>query len=100
MRDARLDPEAIAAKLALLDGWMLGEDGLSIRRSFRFGDFVEAFGFMTRCALIAERLDHHPDWSNVYSRVDVRLSTHDSGGLTERDFKLAEAMDKAACRKD
>ncbi|MCY1665647.1 4a-hydroxytetrahydrobiopterin dehydratase [Rhizobium sp. SL86] len=100
MRDARLDPEAVAAKLEGLDGWALDEDGLSIRRSFRFGDFAEAFGFMTRCALIAEKLDHHPEWSNVYSRVEVRLTTHDSGGLTDRDFRLAEAMNKAAARTD
>lgn len=100
MRDARLDADAIAAKLAALDGWALGDDGLSVSRTFRFADFVEAFGFMTRCALMAEKLDHHPEWRNVYSRVEVRLTTHDSGGLTERDFLLAAAMNRAAARAD
>lgn len=100
MRDIRLDPKAIAAKLGALDQWRLSEDGLSISRTFTFGDFVEAFGFMTRCALMAEKLDHHPDWRNVYSRVEVQLTTHDSGGLTERDFLLAAAMDKAAAARN
>ncbi|MGE6741490.1 4a-hydroxytetrahydrobiopterin dehydratase [Allorhizobium pseudoryzae] len=100
MRDARLDSGAISAKLSGLDGWALGDDGISISRTFRFADFVEAFGFMTRCALVAEKLDHHPEWRNVYSRVEVRLTTHDSGGLTDRDFTLAAAMDKAAARVD
>jgi 4a-hydroxytetrahydrobiopterin dehydratase len=76
-----------------LDGWALAGDGKSISRSFKFPDFVGAFGFMTKVALLAERADHHPDWSNVYNRVEIALSTHDAGGLTERDAKLAKAID-------
>jgi 4a-hydroxytetrahydrobiopterin dehydratase len=68
----------------------------AINRKFVFKDFNEAFGFMARAALVAEKLDHHPEWSNVYKTVDVTLSTHDAGGLTELDIKLAEAMDKLA----
>ena len=63
---------------------------------FKFKDFNEAFGFMTRAALVAERMNHHPEWFNVWNRVDVTLSTHDAGGLTELDIKLAAAMDKLA----
>jgi len=68
----------------------------AITRKFVFRDFNEAFGFMARSALVAEKLDHHPEWSNVYKTVDVTLSTHDAGGLTELDVKLAELMDKLA----
>ncbi|SNS95116.1 4a-hydroxytetrahydrobiopterin dehydratase [Tropicimonas sediminicola] len=77
-------------------GWTLEEGGKAITRSFRFADFVEAFGWMTRVAIHAEKLNHHPEWSNVYRTVEVRLTTHDAGGLTERDRKLAEAMDQLA----
>jgi 4a-hydroxytetrahydrobiopterin dehydratase len=70
----------------------------AIARKFVFRDFSEAFGFMARAALIAEKLDHHPEWFNVYKTVDVTLSTHDAGGLTELDVKLAEAMDRLASR--
>ncbi|MFZ5619193.1 MAG: 4a-hydroxytetrahydrobiopterin dehydratase [Pseudomonadota bacterium] len=76
--------------------WVLGPDGLSIRRSFRFADFNEAFGFMTRVALAAEKADHHPEWSNVYNRVEITLTTHDAGGLTKKDFELAKTIDGAA----
>jgi 4a-hydroxytetrahydrobiopterin dehydratase len=68
----------------------------AIQRSFKFADFSAAFGFMSRCALVAEKLDHHPEWFNVYNRVDVVLSTHDAGGLTELDIKMAEEMDRIA----
>ena len=68
----------------------------AIRKKFVFADFNEAFGFMTRAALVAEKLDHHPEWFNVYKNVEVTLSTHDAGGVTELDVKLAEAMDKLA----
>lgn len=74
--------------------WELKSDRLA--KQFRFRNFVEAFGFMTASALVAERMDHHPEWRNVYNRVDVELTTHDAAGLTERDFRLAEAMDLAA----
>ncbi len=90
----KLAGEARKAALARLKGWseISGRD--AITRKFVFADFNEAFGFMTRAALVAEKLDHHPEWFNVYKTVEVTLSTHDAGGLTERDIKLAEAMDK------
>ena len=82
--------------LAALAGWqeVAGRD--AIAKTYRFGDFTEAFAFMTRVALIAEKMDHHPEWFNVYNRVEVTLATHDAGGLTRRDITLAQAMDKAA----
>jgi 4a-hydroxytetrahydrobiopterin dehydratase len=96
MAREKLRPDAIQDALADLDGWALAEDGGSIRRRFEFKNFSQAFGFMTRAALAAEKMDHHPDWSNVYKTVDVQLSTHDAGGLTELDFNLARKMDKFA----
>ncbi|EKF41804.1 4a-hydroxytetrahydrobiopterin dehydratase [Nitratireductor indicus] len=92
MARQKLDPETAMKALSGLEGWKLSDDGGSIRRRFVFRDFSEAFAFMTRSALAAEKLNHHPDWSNVYKTVDVTLSTHDADGLTELDFKLAEAM--------
>ena len=77
-------------------GWALVEDRDAITRAFRFKDFNAAFGFMCRAALVAEKMDHHPEWSNVYNRVEVTLTTHDAGGLTELDTKLAAAMDAIA----
>ena len=82
--------------LAKLDGWSEVEGRDAISKKFAFKDFNEAFGFMARVALIAEKLDHHPEWFNVYNRVEVTLATHDAGGVTERDLKLAEAMDRLA----
>ena len=82
--------------LAGLDGWSAVEGREAIRKSFRFPDFNQAFGFMTRMALAAEKLDHHPEWFNVYNRVDVVLATHDADGVTELDVKLARLMDEAA----
>ena len=79
-----------------LSGWRATDGRDAIVKSFRFNDFSQAWGFMSRCALMAERMDHHPEWFNVYNRVDVTLSTHDAGGLTERDIKLAMFMDRAA----
>jgi len=79
-----------------LDGWTGGDD--FITKVFRFEDFSEAWGFMSRIALLAEKLDHHPEWFNVYNRVDVTLTTHDAGGVTELDLKMAEAMEAAASR--
>lgn len=72
--------------------WLIEEGAL--KRTFQFGNFVEAFSFMSGVALLAERMDHHPDWSNVYNRVHITLNTHDVGGLSERDFKLAEQIDR------
>jgi 4a-hydroxytetrahydrobiopterin dehydratase len=92
----RLDAEQVSKKLTALPGWTLSDDGLAITRRFKFADFQQAFAFMTHVALAAERADHHPEWSNVYNRVDMRLTTHDAGGLTERDFALAAVADAAA----
>lgn len=94
----RLEPADCKDRIANLHGWQLSDDGLGLRRDFVFADFVEAFGFMTRVSLLAERSDHHPEWSNVYNRVNIYLTTHDAGGISERDFSLAEAIDRvAAC---
>ncbi|MCX5514469.1 4a-hydroxytetrahydrobiopterin dehydratase [Kaistia algarum] len=81
------------AALARLKGWKLDHSGDAITRTFVFADFSEAFGFMTRVALAAESLGHHPDWSNAYKTVTVTLTTHDAGGLTAKDFELAGRMD-------
>ena len=85
-----------AELLSALDGWTLAEGRDAIRKRFVFEDFNAAFGFMTRVALAAERMDHHPEWFNVYRTVDVTLSTHDAGGLTHRDIELARRMDRIA----
>ena len=82
--------------LAELDGWTAVQGREAIQKSFRFKDFNEAFGFMTRVALAAEKLDHHPEWFNVYNRVEVVLATHDAAGVTELDVRLAGLMDAAA----
>jgi 4a-hydroxytetrahydrobiopterin dehydratase len=79
--------------LAALPAWRLREDGLAIERELKFADFNEAFGFMTRVALLADKHDHHPEWSNVYNRVAITLTTHDAGGLSERDVAMARAID-------
>jgi 4a-hydroxytetrahydrobiopterin dehydratase len=92
----KLSADARKAALNGLDGWT-GVDGRdAISKRFVFKDFNAAFGFMTRAALVAEKLDHHPEWSNVYKTVDVTLSTHDAGGVTELDVKLAQAMNALA----
>lgn len=99
MKYEKLDRAAIDENLAGLNGWALAADGLSISKTFKFRNFVEAFGFMTEAALAAEKFNHHPEWFNVYSRVEVKLTTHDVGGLTDHDVKLAKAMEKAAARR-
>ena len=81
------------AALAALPAWHLREDGLAIERELKFADFNEAFGFMTRVALLADKLDHHPEWSNVYNRVAITLTTHDADGLSARDVAMAKAID-------
>jgi 4a-hydroxytetrahydrobiopterin dehydratase len=96
MAREKLTKQAVEQALATLPGWTLAADGLSIARTFTFKNFSEAFGFMTRAALAAEKLDHHPDWSNVYKTVEVKLNTHDAGGLTELDFELARRMSRYA----
>jgi 4a-hydroxytetrahydrobiopterin dehydratase len=92
----KLSAEARKAALAKLHGWSDAKGRDAITRKFVFADFNAAFGFMTRSALVAEKLDHHPEWFNVYKTVEVTLATHDAGGVTELDVKLAEAMDKIA----
>jgi 4a-hydroxytetrahydrobiopterin dehydratase len=91
-----LTPEARAALLADLPGWTAVQDRDAIHKRFTFADFNAAFGFMTRVALQAEKADHHPEWFNVYNRVDITLSTHDANGLTQRDIDLARFIESAA----
>ena len=92
----KLSGDARKAALAKLAGWSEVKGRDAITRKFVFKDFSEAFGFMARAALVAEKLDHHPEWFNVYKTVEVTLSTHDAGGLTDLDIKLAEAMNALA----
>ena len=82
--------------LAGLKGWIYDEAADAISHEFKFKDFSEAFAFMTRVALLAEKADHHPEWSNVYNRVEILLTTHDAGGLSGRDIEMAEAIDALA----
>ena len=77
----------------LKDGWEMVEGRDAIKKTFEFKNFVDTFGFMTRVAILAEKADHHPEWSNVYNRVDIVLTTHDAGGLSQRDVDLARAID-------
>jgi len=93
-RAARLAPDQITERLSQLPGWAVVEGKL--HREFRFPDFKRAFAFMTSVALQADAMDHHPDWSNVYDRVIIRLTTHDASGLTSKDFELAAAADRLA----
>ena len=92
----KLTAAARAEALKALSGWHAVDGRDAIRRDFKFKTFNEAFGFMARVALKAEAMDHHPEWFNVYNKVDITLSTHDCGGLSERDVKLAQFIDKAA----
>jgi len=92
----KLTAEARKAALGKLSQWSEVSGRDAITRKFVFKDFNEAFGFMTRAALAAEKMDHHPEWFNVYKTVDVTLSTHDAGGVTELDIKLAETMNRLA----
>ena len=93
MTDARLDP---AEALKSLPDWRVADDARpALTRTLRFADFNAAFGFMTRVALLADKADHHPEWSNVYNRVEVLLTTHDAGGVTERDVAMARFIDDA-----
>lgn len=90
----KLTEQEIAERLKTLPGWEY-RDG-RLQKTYQFRNFVQAFGFMTSCALIAEKMDHHPDWFNSYHRVEVQLVTHSAGGVTEKDLQLAEAMEKVA----
>jgi 4a-hydroxytetrahydrobiopterin dehydratase len=93
---ARPSKIGAAAALAQLPGWSAVEGRDAIAKTFKFADFNEAFGFMTRVALAAEKLDHHPEWFNVYNRVEVLLATHDVDGVSDLDVTLAKIMDAAA----
>ena len=90
---SRLTESERDAALTGLPDWTLRDDGQAIVRKLTFGDFGEAFGFMTRVAIAADKADHHPEWCNVYNRVEITLTTHDAGGLSKRDIALAEAID-------
>ena len=92
----KLNPDEIHERLSSLPDWRLHQGKL--RRELEFSDFVCAFGFMTQVALVAEAHNHHPEWFNVYNRVNIDLSTHDVGGISERDFRLAEQIDAIATR--
>lgn len=88
------------AALKELHGWSEVEDRDAIRKVYHFGTFREAWGFMSQVALIAERMDHHPEWFNVYNRVEIILTSHDAGGLSERDLRMARAIDEIAPQRD
>ena len=90
---AKLTGAARGAALAKLTGWAEVSGRDAIHKSFKFADFNEAWGFMTKVALAAEKADHHPEWSNVYNKVEITLSTHDAGGLSDKDMKLATFID-------
>lgn len=91
---ARLTPDQITSSLASIPGWEIA--GGKLRKDFVFQDFVQAFGFMSSVALIAESMNHHPEWSNVYNKVEIVLSTHDAGGVSEKDVALAKFIDSIA----
>jgi 4a-hydroxytetrahydrobiopterin dehydratase len=93
MTIAKLTEAEIAAALAELPAWVLRDDGLAILRKLQFADFAEAFGFMARLAIYAEKVDHHPEWFNVYNRVEITLTTHDAGGLSARDVAMARVIE-------
>lgn len=93
MTVAQLTEDERTSWLAALPEWSLARDGAAIERKFQFADFSEAFAFMARVALLAEQRDHHPEWSNVYNRVEITLTTHDAGGLSARDVEMAQKID-------
>lgn len=92
----RLTGPQVTSLMKRIPRWALSSDGTKIQRSLKFSDFNQAFGFMTRVALYADKHDHHPNWSNVYNSVEIELWTHDAGGLTEKDVALAEFIDSAS----
>lgn len=96
----RLAGAARNAAIRELHGWAEVEDRDAIRKVYHFGTFGEAWGFMSQVALLAEKMDHHPEWFNVYNRVEIILTTHDAGGVSERDLKLARAIDEIAPPRD
>jgi len=94
MARSKLPEDEVTRRLAEVAGWTV-HDG-KLHREYKFADFVEAFGFMASAALVAERLNHHPEWFNVWNTVEIDLTTHDAGGITARDFELAAAMERLA----
>jgi 4a-hydroxytetrahydrobiopterin dehydratase len=96
----RLIGAARNAAVKELHGWSEVEDRDAIRKTYHFGTFGEAWGFMSQVALLAEKMDHHPEWFNVYNRVEIVLTTHDAGGVSERDIRLAHAVDEIAPARD
>ncbi|MBH5323298.1 4a-hydroxytetrahydrobiopterin dehydratase [Aurantiacibacter sediminis] len=93
MSVAKLTEAEANVAVESLNGWEFDREGGAIKRTFEFGDFVEAWGFMSRVAILAEKQDHHPEWFNVYNKVEITLTTHDADGLSERDVKLAGDID-------
>ena len=89
-----LSEEQRVGKLSQLHGWRLLDNRDAIKKDYQFKDFVSAFGFMTKVAILSEKADHHPEWFNVYNRVEITLSTHDCGGLSDRDIDLAKKIDE------
>ncbi len=96
MSVSKLDDQARELALQALPHWTYDADAQGIRRTLTFSDFAQAFAFMTRVAIVAEKADHHPEWFNVYNRVEILLTTHDAGGLSDRDIALAEIIDSFA----
>lgn len=92
----KIDTKALPEKLAAIPAWKLADDQLSIHREFKFTDFVQAFAFMSAVAITSEKRNHHPEWFNVYNKVQVKWTTHDAGGLTQRDFDMAQFCDTIA----
>ena len=90
----RFNDMEVENALGALNGWSRAESRHAIEKSFKFKNFNEAWAFMSRIALLAEKMDHHPEWSNVYNRVNITLTTHDAGGISERDIKMAAQIDK------
>lgn len=96
----KLDTDSVARALEKISGWEVVKEGAAIRKLFTFHDFNAAWGFMSRVALLAEKMNHHPEWFNVYNRVEVVLNTHDVGGLSALDFEMAGKMDEYSGLKD
>lgn len=96
---AMLDLPAIQAALESLPGWSLTENGRALKRAYQFKNFADAFSFMTEAALLAEKINHHPEWSNVYGKVDVLLTTHATGSITDFDVHMAVMMNRAAAKR-
>lgn len=93
---AKIDPQTLQDELSTLNGWKKVEDRDAIQKSFKLKDFNAAWGFMGRIALLAEKMDHHPEWFNVYNKVDITLTTHDAGGVSEKDIKMAKKINAFA----